>query len=116
MLGSDWPTGCLRAGCIDNLFTVFSPVAMPVVKEATGVPRCMGLELGLFFTFTSPGLEEIIGVKDWLGFDSLGDVVTVLAFFGGDVATAVLFDAVVAAVALFVGVVITGLAFVGVAA
>jgi len=114
---------------MDNLLAVFSPVTMTVVKEATGGTGCMGLELelvlGLFFIITSPGFDEIIGVKGWMGSDLLGDVVTVLAFFDGDVAIGALFDAVVAAlalfggvvaiIALFNGVVTTGLAFVGVA-
>jgi len=114
---------------MDNLLTVFSPVAMMVVKEATGVPGCMGLELGLtlglFFIIASPGFEGTIGVKGWPGFDLLGDVVTALAFIDGDVAIGAPFDAVVATAALFVGVVAiealfddvvtTGLAFVVVA-
>jgi len=87
---------------------------MLFTKEVTSVPDCTGLEWGLFFAFTSPGLEETISVNDWLVPDLSGSAVPVLVFLGGDVAVIVLSGAVVAAVVLFVGVVITGLAFAGV--
>jgi len=80
---------------------------MLLTKEVTGVPDCTGLEWGLFFTFTSPGVAETIGVSDWLVPDLSGGAVPVLVFLGGDVAVVVPSGAVVATVVLFVGVVAT---------